>query len=320
MKSMELFLNTIRSMYHLEDRPAGEEWTVEESYTFCRNLTYSHYENFPVGSLLIPKHLRKHVHAIYAFARVADDFADEEEYKGTRLERLSEWGELLKECYHGQAKHPIFIALGETVKEIELPIELFEGLLNAFKMDVTVTRYEDFGQVMGYCRYSADPVGRLILHLFDYRDEELFRMSDNICSALQLANHWQDVTIDLKKDRIYIPREEMKREGYTENELFSHVYDERFYRLMDSLVQRTWDLFDRGYPLLERVRWPLNAELRFTWMGGVTILSRIFENRCDVFSSRPTLSKWDYAHWGVRSLLGIGRIRERLRQKFQAKQ
>jgi len=310
--------DNIGSFYRLGDRPAGERWTVEEAYAFCRHLTYSHYENFPVGSLLVPKRLRPHVYAIYAFARAADDFADEESYKGQRMDLLNEWERLLEECYEGRAEHPIFIALRQTVKEIELPIDLFKGLLRAFKMDVTVSRYEDFEQVLGYCRYSANPVGRLILHLFDYKDEELFALSDCICTALQLANFWQDVAIDLKKDRIYIPKDEMKREHYGEDELFAHVYDERFRKVLAPLAKRTWDLFDRGYPLVERVAWPLNAELRFTWLGGTTILARAAENDFNVFDHRPVLSKWDFIKWGVRSLSGTGSVRRRLAAFFQS--
>lgn len=314
---MDPTLRNIGSFYHLDDHPVDKKWTVGESYEFCRRLTVSHYENFPVGSLLIPKHLRPHVHAIYSFARVSDDFADEADYKGKRMDLLNEWERMLINCYEGKAEHPIFIALGETVKTIDLPIELFQGLLKAFKMDVTVSRYEDFDQVLGYCRYSANPVGRLILHLFDYRDEELFHLSDCICTALQLANFWQDVTIDLKKDRSYIPKNEMKRENYTEADLFAHVYDERFVRLMEPLVKRTWRLFNEGCPLVERVKWPLNAELRFTWLGGTTILHRVMQNEFNVFEYRPKLSKWDFLKLGLRSFFQIEGIRKKRNQAFE---
>lgn len=311
--------DTIGSMYKISAHPAGDRWTPEEAYAFCRSLTVSHYENFPVGSILIPKEKRPFVYAIYAFARISDDFADESIYEGRRLDYLNGWDHLLSEAYQGRAEHPVFIALADAAEKCALPIDLFRGLLRAFKQDVNVNRYETLDSVIAnYCRYSADPVGRLILHLFDYRDEELFHLSDCICSALQLTNFWQDVTIDLQKDRIYIPQEMMRAVGYTVDELFAHVYDRRFQSIMRELVDRTWHLFDEGYPLLERVRWPLSAELRFTWLGGATILSRTRKNEYNVFEKRPALSKWDFIQTGGRSLFRISRMRRRLKNLFEA--
>ncbi|MGC9328010.1 MAG: squalene synthase HpnC [Candidatus Hinthialibacter sp.] len=311
-------LETIGSMYKLNAQPAGERWTLEEAYAFCRDLTTSHYENFPVGSLLVPKEKRPYVYAIYAFARISDDFADEAQYEGRRLDYLNGWDEMLSEAYEGRAEHPVFMALADAAEKCELPIDLFQGLLRAFKQDVTVKRYETLESVIeSYCQYSANPVGRLILHLFDYRDEELFHLSDCICTALQLTNFWQDVAIDLQKDRIYIPKEMMREQSYTVDELFAHVYDARFQRIMKPLVERTWALFDEGYPLLERVRWPLNAELRFTWLGGATILSRTRKSEYNVFEQRPKLSKWDYMQFGGRALFRIGRLHQRMKRLFQ---
>ncbi len=312
-------LETIQSLYQLRERPAGTRWTLEEAYSFCRKLTVSHYENFPVGSLLLPKAKRPHVYAIYAFARVADDFADEPLYEGSRLEYLNGWEILLEESYQGRADHPIFMALADSAQKLDLPMDLFRDLLQAFKRDVTVNRYETLDSVITkYCRYSANPVGRLILRLFDYRDEEQMILSDHLCTALQLTNFWQDVTIDLQKDRVYIPQNLMRSENYTEEDLFARVYDERFQRIMRFLTAQTWNLFDRGYPLVEQVRWPLNAELRFTWLGGVTILSRVAQNQYNVFDHRPTLNQWDYVISGGRSLLGIGRIRNRFNRLFES--
>lgn len=309
---------TICSMYKLSDRPAGERWTLEEAYAFCRNLTVSHYENFPVGSMLVPKEKRPYVYAIYAFARISDDFADEAAYEGRRLDYLNGWDNLLSDAYQGQAEHPVFLALADAVEKCALPIDLFRGLLHAFKQDVTVKRYDTLESVIqNYCRFSADPVGRLILHLFDYRDEELFHLSDCICTALQLTNFWQDVAIDLLKDRVYIPQDTMRSAGYSMDELFAHVYDRRFQDMMRELVERTWKLFDEGYPLVERARWPLNAELRFTWLGGVTILSRTRRSEYDVFEKRPALSKWDYILSGGRSLFRIGRTHRRFKNLFE---
>ncbi len=306
----------LRAFYHLKTQPPPADCTVETAYSFCRDITASHYENFPVGSLLIPKPLRPHVAAIYSFARVSDDFADEASYEGKRLDLLNEWERKLIDCYQGKADHPIFIALADTVQKYELPADLFQGLLRAFKMDVTVKRYEEFENVLGYCRYSANPVGRLILYLFGYRDEELFELSDCICTALQLTNFWQDITIDQKKDRIYIPKRDMQQEQYSEDEYFAQVFDERFQRLLLRQIERTWALFDRGYPLVERVHWPLSAELRLTWLTGATILSRTLLNDCNAFEKRPKLSKWDFLHLGAYSLLGIKSRRERLQRLF----
>src|SRR5215213_4544846 len=195
------------SDYHAGD--AGQ--SVELAYKYCEKLAKAHYENFPVGSLLIPKRLRKHFYSIYAFARTADDFADEGYEHGERAEeriaKIHEWGRMLKQALCGQASHPIFIALAETQARFDLPPDLFEDLLSAFAQDVTRTRYESFEQLLDYCDRSANPVGRLILLLFGHKDEGLHQMSDSICTALQLANHWQDVGIDLRKDRVYLPLE-----------------------------------------------------------------------------------------------------------------
>ena len=313
---MKTLAEQIESLYHIPVQPQGAAWTVTEAYTFCRTLTLSHYENFPVGSLLVPRSLRRHVHAIYAFARIADDFADEPCYEGQRLERLEDWDAQLQEAYQGRAYHPVFLALAQTVNELDLPLALFRDLLTAFKMDVTVKRYETFDDVLGYCRYSANPVGRLILCLFDHRDPQLFAYSDCICTALQLANFWQDVAIDLKKNRIYIPRADQAECGYSELELFHHVYDARFQRLMHRQVQRTWALFEEGFPLVEHVPFPLSAELRFTWLGGVTILARTRQSVYRVFDRRPQLTKMDFLRLGWRSLWPLFRVKEKRRAEF----
>lgn len=298
-------IQAIAHAYQIPVQPAGHHWTLAESYQFCRALTVSHYENFPVGSRLLPKAKREHVYPIYAFARIADDFADEPRYEGCRLEWLHEWDARLLACVEGRAEDPVFIALADTLEKCLLPVSLFRDLLHAFKRDVTVSRYETWHELIhSYCRYSANPVGRLILHLFDYRDEERLAQSDKICTALQLANFWQDVSVDLQKDRVYIPIEAMQRHQYSLNDLQAHIYDTRLQNLMDELCQATWRHFQRGYPLLDSVRWPLNAELRFTWMGGVRILQQVMKNDYNVFQ-RPVHSKWHFARLAVRSLCNI---------------
>ena len=226
---------------------------IRDAFAFCEQMARAHYENFPVGSLLIPKAKRKHVYSIYAFARTADDFADEGYGTATtwedRLYLLDEWEFQLESCYRGIASHPIFIALAETVRELRLPIQLFHDLLSAFKQDVVQARYANFEDVLDYCRRSANPVGRLLLLLFGYRDEHLHKLSDSICTALQLANFWQDVAVDLEKDRVYLPQEDLWQFDYGEEELFAREFTKRYADLLKFQVDRTWQLFAYGKEL-----------------------------------------------------------------------
>ena len=275
----------------------GRQWTVDAAYQFCERLARSHYENFPVGSVLVPKPLRRHFYSIYAFARTADDFADEgydEQHSAEeRLALLDEWGRLLRESEQGRATHPVFVALAETRRQFDLPINLFEDLLSAFSQDVVVRRYETFAQLLDYCRRSANPVGRLILLLFGHRDETLHRWSDDICTALQLANHWQDVRVDLLKDRIYLPAEGLARFGLTYGDVQRQVASENFIALMRDEVKRARELFTRGKPLCLSVSGRLGLELRAVWTGGTRILDRIEANGHDVFAHRPVITATD---------------------------
>jgi squalene synthase HpnC len=272
-------------------------WSADSAYEYCENLARLHYENFPVGSILIPRRLRKHFYSIYAFARTADDFADEgytESYSTRqRLELLEEWRDMLRQAFKGHATHPVFIALRQTQAQFDLPIALFEDLLSAFMQDVIVCRYASFGELLDYCRRSANPVGRLILLLFGYLDEKLHSWSDDICTALQLANHWQDVAIDLAKDRVYIPTEDLARFGISADDLKSLHAEERFKRLMQFEVARARDLFTRGKPLCVSVSGRLGLELRGVWLGGTRILDLIEQNNYDVFTRRPVITSAD---------------------------
>jgi hydroxysqualene synthase len=269
-------------------------WALEDSYTYCERLARSHYENFPVGSVLIRKDLRRYFYAIYAFARIADDFADEG-YDGggysesERLGWLSRWGQQLKEAYDGQATHPVFVALADTAARHSLPIELFEDLISAFSQDVVVRRYETFADVVDYCRRSANPIGRLILLLFGYRDPVLHSRSDDICTGLQLANHWQDIAIDLKKDRVYLPNEDLQRFGLTVEAIRTEGASGNFKDLVAFETSRARDLFINGKPLCTQVSGRLSLELRVVWLGGMMILRRIEENDFDVFGNRPSI-------------------------------
>jgi phytoene synthase len=261
-------------------------FTLDEAFAHCERRAREHYENFPVG-LFVPRAKRRYVHALYAFARAADDFADEPRYEGLRAEKLDQWEQRLRAAYTGQAEDPIFLALGETVRRLEIPQQWLLDLLSAFRQDVVKSRYETWDELRDYCRRSADPVGRLVLIVFDQRDPALLSWSDSICTALQLANHWQDLAIDLRKDRIYVPRELLERFGVHEWDLNAGRVDPAFKELMRELVGRTRALFDAGRPLCDRVGRELRFEMRLTWLGGTRILEGLEAVGYDMFRRRP---------------------------------
>jgi squalene synthase HpnC len=290
-------------------QPMERSWTEEESFAFCTRLTKAHYENFPVGSVLMPARLQPAVHSLYAFMRTADDFSDENRGGDDAQERLAwiqSWDEMLTDSESGKAGHPIFIALRATLARYELPAQWLHDLLHAFSMDCTVRRYATHQDVLEYCRYSANPVGRLILTLFGYRDEELYRLSDAICTGLQLANHWQDVAVDLGKDRIYLPQDSWRRFGLTEEDLHTRSATSEFKRLLAFEVERAREFFTMGRPLPERVEGRLRWELRFTWHGGVRILDKIEKADYDVFKERPVVTKTDWLGIAFRTLISHG--------------
>lgn len=280
--------------------------SLVEAFAHCERLARAHYENFPVGSLLIPKAKRQHVYSIYAFARTADDFADEgNSTEATRLRQLDEWQAQLDECYAGRATHPIFIALAHTVNELQLEKSLFSDLLSAFKQDVTKRRYANFSEVLDYCTRSANPVGRLILRLFDYRQPKLDELSDAICTALQLTNFWQDVAIDILKDRAYLPQNELAAAQLTINDLRAREASPALRQLIQSQVARTRELFLRGQPLPDLVSGRLAVELRLTWHGGMRILELIEAQQFDTLAQRPKLNTTDKFRVLTRALLRV---------------
>ncbi|MGH2567659.1 MAG: squalene synthase HpnC [Bacteroidota bacterium] len=293
---------------HIEQR----RWTAAEAFAHCERITRAHYENFPVASLFLPKDKRKYVAAVYAFARIADDFADEPARRkagepgmtpAERIEALNDWEMQLLESYRGVARHPVFLALMKTVERFEIPVELFRSLLQAFRSDVTTERYETFEDVLAYCRNSANPVGRLVLLLFNYRSEELQKRSDAVCTALQLTNFWQDLSVDLQKNRVYLPQEDFHRFRYSEEELFRRSFTQEFRELMAFQVRRTDALFWQGKPLLDEVGKDLALELRLTWRGGRRILEKIKRLNYNVLTQRPILSWSDKASILISSLL-----------------
>jgi hydroxysqualene synthase len=272
----------------------GKYWSSEDGFRYCETIARNHYENFPVASRFLSKELRKYVWTIYAFARIADDYADEPGFTlAERLDNLNQWEQYLYECYNGNPAHRVFAALAETVERFQVPLELFQNLLTAFRADVTVKRYETYEDVLAYCRNSANPIGRLLLLLLNYRSETMMRFSDSICTALQLTNFWQDVSVDLQKDRIYLPLEDLAEFGYSEQDLFNNKIDDRFCNLIALQVRRTAELFLEGKPLLNMVGKDLSMELKLTWNGGTKILQKIHEQNYDVLTKRPTLSMVD---------------------------
>jgi squalene synthase HpnC len=260
--------------------------TVAEAFAHCEARVRSHYENFPVG-LWVPKDKRPYVHALYAFARAADDFADEAIYEGHREEKLDQWERRLHAAYEGEAEAPIFIALSATVRQLAIPKELLLDLLSAFRQDTVKQRYDTWEELLDYCRRSANPVGRLVLIVFGYVDPSLLAPSDAFCTALQLANHWQDLAVDLRKGRIYVPRELLDRYSVKEWDLNASQVTDGFRGLMAELVARTRDLFAIGRPLCDRVGRDLRFELRLTWLGGSGILDLVEAAGYDVFRHRP---------------------------------
>ncbi|MCX7984566.1 MAG: squalene synthase HpnC [Bacteroidetes bacterium] len=265
-------------------------YTTVEAFDFCQRLARKHYENFPVASMLLPRNIRKHVAAIYAFARIADDSADEGTYTPEeRLSKLDEWERQLHDCYRGVASHPVFIALRETVSQFALPIEYFMQLLTAFRTDVCTNRYGTWNEVLEYCKNSANPVGRIMLHLFGYTDPERTMLSDAICTGLQLTNFWQDLSVDVKKNRLYVPLEECQRYNCSAEDFLSLQFSPNVSKVVKEMVDRTEQFFQRGTKLVSIVRFPLNYELKLTLLGGSEILALIRKQQYNTFVKRPAL-------------------------------
>ena len=277
---------------------------LERAYAFCGGVVAAHYENFPVASLLLPPDIRPHVAAVYAFARVADDFADEgSRGEAERHHLINEWrarlhrsagGAALAET-HDQLDGPdqIFLALGETIRRCQLPMSLFEDLLSAFRQDITTHRYETWEAVLDYCRRSANPVGRLVLRIAGYRDEALDQASDALCTALQLTNFWQDLEVDWAKGRLYIPSSTWQAAGALESDLTARRMTPAWRAALTDAAGRTRALFRAGAAVCEGVRGRLRWELRATWLGGTRILDKLEAAEFDVFAHRPTLTAMD---------------------------
>ncbi len=282
-------------------------WTVESAYAFCEKFAREHHESYPVASRFVPAEIRPQLLALYAFARAADDFADEPAYAGRRIEALDTWQAELDRCFHGEATHPIFIALTDTIEKRDLPLPPFDDLLSAFRMDLEVRRYASFASLRGYTARSAEPVGRLLLALFGYRDPELVRFADEISTALQLVNFWQDLAVDTARDHIYIPAEDLHFFGVTEAELKALRPTPEIRALLRFQVARTRAHFEKGRPLLRRVGPDLRLELSLIWLLGMGLLDKIEDLQFDVFTHRPVIRRRDQAlvlaraakHWAL---------------------
>jgi len=272
---------------------------VEDAYASCARDARVHYENFPVASLLLPRGVRVHVTAVYAFARAADDFADEGERTVEERKRLLDgWMERLREAASSGEPGPaprrgeppstvaIFLAVGETIRACSLPPGLFEDLLSAFRQDVERTRYATWAELLDYCRRSANPIGRLVLRIGGHRDAQLDAWSDDICTALQLTNFWQDLKADYDRGRVYLPREEQHLHGAREEDLAAGRMTPAWQEALSAGVLRTRGLFDAGRPLCDAVRGRLRYELRATWLGGTRILDRLARTGFDVANRR----------------------------------
>ena len=266
-----------------------EPHTVEEGYAECAALARTHYENFTVISWLLPADKRDHLSAIYAFCRSVDDLGDE--YQGDRLAALDEWEAALRRCYESTPFHPYMVALQDTIRRFDLPIDPFLRLIDANRMDQTTKRHRTFEDLEYYCDHSANPVGHLVLYVLGYRDEERCRLADFTCTALQLANFWQDVARDYRMGRIYIPLEDMERFGYTEHELAQGLVTESFRSLMTFEVERARGFFRRGLDLVDTLDGRFKLDVALFTKGGLSVLDAIERQDYDVLSRRPVVTR-----------------------------
>jgi hydroxysqualene synthase len=296
--------------------PMPSHGPLSRAYSECEALARSHYENFPVASWLLPRPMRPHVAALYAFARVADDMADEGDAPAVERQRdLSAWQRRLHQAVDGgppsasaiatmERGDMILTAVADSIRTLDLPLQLFDDLVSAFGQDTMTNRYTSWPDVLDYCRRSANPVGRLVLRIAGYRDVVLDRSSDALCTALQLTNFWQDFGRDWRAGRLYVPRDAQVDAGANERELDRGVIGQAWGLALERCVAVTRGLFREGQVVCDGVRGRLRAELRFTWLGGMRILERVERNRLSLFDDRPTLGArdvpvllWRAARW-----------------------
>ncbi len=265
--------------------------SLEQARAYCSRLAHSHYENFSVVTWFLPKRLHQHFYNLYAYCRISDDLGDEVGDKQQSLLLLDEWEAELKQCYSGEPRHPVFVALRDTVREFGIPQHEFSDLLIAFRQDQSITRFPTFEDVLGYCRYSANPVGHLVLYLCGYRDPERQHLADYTCTALQLANFWQDVAVDYQKGRVYLPLESLAQFGVSEDDIAKRRCTPQFRSMMKCEVDRARDWFRRGLPLARMVDRHLAIDIELFSRGGLAILRAIERQNYDVLRRRPVVSR-----------------------------
>jgi squalene synthase HpnC len=265
--------------------------SLPDAYSYCERLARTHYENFSVATWFLPKRLRQHFFNVYAYCRISDDLGDETGNPAASLQLLDQWESELNACYEGAPRHPVFVALAGTVREFEIPKHEFADLLTAFRQDQTVTRYETFDDLLGYCRNSANSVGHLVLYLCGYRDPERQQLSDFTCTALQLANFWQDVSVDYDKGRIYLPLESLRKFQVPETDIANKNNSPQFREMMRFEVERARDWFKRGLPLIGKVSRELAIDIELFSRGGQEILNAIERQDYAVLGRRPAISK-----------------------------
>lgn len=266
-------------------------WTLDKAQAYCKDLATTHYENFTVGSLFIPRTFRQHMYNVYAFCRISDDLGDETGDRQKSISLLEAWEKQLDQCYEGITSHPVFIALEQTIQKFSIPKEPFWRLIQAFKQDQLKTRYQTFEELLGYCRYSANPVGHLVLYLFGYRDEPRQKLSNFTCTALQLANFWQDVARDYAIGRIYLPIEDMEKFNVTDSDIANQRTTMAFKTLLDFEIKRTREMFYQGLELVRHVQGILKVDLEAFTQGGLAILNAIEKIDYQVLKKRPTVTR-----------------------------
>ncbi len=286
--------------YAIPDVPPSEA----EAQEYCRRLARSHYENFSVATWFLPKRFQQHFFNVYAYCRISDDLGDEVGDTNASLKLLDEWETELDACYAGSPRHPVFVALAETVRVCQIPKHEFHDLLTAFRQDQTVTRYGTFEDLLGYCKNSANPVGHLVLYVCGYGDAERQKLSDFTCTALQLANFWQDVSVDYAKGRVYLPLEDLRRFGVQESDIEAQRNTPQFIEMMKFEVERAREWFRQGLPLVNKVNRELAVDIELFSRGGEEILKAIARQGYAVLGRRPAISKLRKLALVARAALG----------------
>lgn len=293
----------------LDSAAPERTYTPAEADAYCATLARGHYENFTVASGLLPRHLRKHFFAVYSFCRWADDLGDELGDRQRSLDGLAWWRSELDRCYADDPHHPVFVSLHETVRQFEIPRKPFDDLIDAFVQDQTLNRYETYPQLLDYCTRSANPVGRLVLYLCGYSDPTRQTLSDYTCTALQLTNFWQDVARDLEKDRVYLPKEDMKRFDVSYEDLVARRSTTGVRSLLEFEVNRTREVFTQGLPLIPMLAGSIRLDIQLFSRGGLAILDKIAHQNYEILQRRPALSRADKimltGRWAIRRLLHL---------------